>query len=197
MSRVPLPHNDKEWTETQNILSSSISTFDELGQAIRSIKPSLVPDVMEHFTLDGLKRVVEEGEIPFFTTLLPFMQDLALRLPKLFSETTLPSLLFKNNEEPTQQQVSLTREQVACLLANMFFCTFGEMSDFHMAFVISSYSQRTYHHSQYNKVRCLLNYFQTAEREGAFWFEGEPIIYQRNTLIHPPNWNAADNPLSR
>uniref|UniRef100_A0A0B7B4Y4 PARG helical domain-containing protein n=1 Tax=Arion vulgaris TaxID=1028688 RepID=A0A0B7B4Y4_9EUPU len=56
----------------------------------------------------------------FFEETLPKIQELALKLPELFTEP-LNILKQKRNME-----IHLTQQQVACLLANAFFCTFPE-----------------------------------------------------------------------
>jgi hypothetical protein len=55
----------------------------------------------------------------FFNNVLPFMQNLALQLPTLFSGG-LKLLLPQQSDN-----VVMTQEQAACLLANGFFGTFS------------------------------------------------------------------------
>ena len=57
----------------------------------------------------------------FFSKVVPFIQKLALRMPDLFPDE-VPLLLQRK-----EGVISLTREQVACLLANAFFCTFSRI----------------------------------------------------------------------
>ncbi|KAG0295246.1 hypothetical protein BGZ96_012245 [Linnemannia gamsii] len=54
----------------------------------------------------------------FFKVILPGMQQLALRLPELVKR---PIPFLKQQEDAA---VTLSQEQIACLLANAFFCTF-------------------------------------------------------------------------
>ncbi|KAG0326773.1 hypothetical protein BG004_002905 [Podila humilis] len=54
----------------------------------------------------------------FFRVLLPRMQELALRLPELVKK---PIPFLKQQEDSA---VTLSQEQIACLLANAFFCTY-------------------------------------------------------------------------
>ena len=179
---VLLPHHKTEyWERVHELLSKQITTYSELEEVIKTIKNDLVPDVMAHFTLDGLKSVIEGTQLPFFDAILPALRELALRLPKLFPTKSLPRLLTRRTEDEGCK-VNLSREQVACLVANMFFCTFGE-SDFHLAFILSSYRDREYGQSQAQKVRCILHYFHRITTEGPSFFEGDQIIYHRRTLL--------------
>ena len=50
--------------------------------------------------------------------LVPFLCDLAVRLPQLFPEGSLPCLARQK-----ATKVELTRLQVACLLSHMFLCS--------------------------------------------------------------------------
>ncbi|KAF8935700.1 hypothetical protein BGZ52_007003 [Haplosporangium bisporale] len=54
----------------------------------------------------------------FFKVVLPKIQELALRLPELVRK---PIPLLKQQQDSA---VTLSQEQIACLLANAFFCTF-------------------------------------------------------------------------
>ncbi|KAK3812526.1 MAG: hypothetical protein JOS17DRAFT_762503 [Linnemannia elongata] len=54
----------------------------------------------------------------FFKVILPGMQQLALRLPELVKR---PIPFLKQQQDSA---VTLSQEQIACLLANAFFCTF-------------------------------------------------------------------------
>ncbi|KAF9094463.1 hypothetical protein BGX29_009487 [Mortierella sp. GBA35] len=54
----------------------------------------------------------------FFNVILPGMQELALRLPELVKR---PIPFLKQQQDSA---ITLSQEQIACLLANAFFCTF-------------------------------------------------------------------------
>ncbi|KAF9423937.1 hypothetical protein BGZ94_008134 [Podila epigama] len=54
----------------------------------------------------------------FFQVILPKMQELALRLPELIKK---PIPFLKQQQDSA---ITLSQEQIACLLANAFFCTF-------------------------------------------------------------------------
>lgn len=60
----------------------------------------------------------EEETEAFFKNLLPKIIELALKLPIL---VTSPIPLLKQNRN---HSISLSQMQIACLLANAFFCTF-------------------------------------------------------------------------
>ncbi|KAF9959782.1 hypothetical protein BGZ72_008813 [Mortierella alpina] len=60
----------------------------------------------------------KEERIRFFDVILPKMQALALRLPELVKKP----IPFLNEQEDSA--ITLSQEQIACLLVNAFFCTF-------------------------------------------------------------------------
>ena len=75
----------------------------------------------------------EEESMAFFSTILPRVVDLALRLPELVTHA-LP--LLRRQE---QFSVTLSQQQVACLLANAFLCTFPRRNAFHRTAEFASY----------------------------------------------------------
>jgi len=71
--------------------------------------------------VDAFEASYMEDEIEsIFCKTLPGMKDLALQLPEL---VTRPLPYLKGG-----QSISLTQMQVACILANAFFCTFPPRS---------------------------------------------------------------------
>ncbi|GJJ69885.1 poly(ADP-ribose) glycohydrolase [Entomortierella parvispora] len=68
----------------------------------------------------------EEERTRFFDVVLPKMQALALRLPELVKKP-IPFL-----DQQVDSAVTLRQEQIACLLANAFFCTFPQRNSSRM-----------------------------------------------------------------
>ncbi|KAG0287170.1 hypothetical protein BGZ98_004780, partial [Dissophora globulifera] len=111
--------NERDCSEEEELTSSSSSS--DLGiEAI--LGESTLQDARED---DG--RDEEEDEIDFFNTaerdrffrtILPRIQELALRLPELVKK---PIPLLKRQDDSA---VTLSQEQIGCLLANAFFNTF-------------------------------------------------------------------------
>lgn len=77
----------------------------------------------------------EEETEAFFKNLLPKIIKLALKLPIL---VTSPIPLLKQNRS---HSISLSQIQIACLLANAFFCTFPHRNVSNWQSEYSSYPQ--------------------------------------------------------
>jgi len=104
-----------------------------------------------------------------FSTLLPGIVNLALQLPNLVTQP--PKLLQRGKD----QKMTLSQNQIACLLANAFFCTYPRRN--------SLKSSEFYNYPDINfsrlfrgikdvvndvkteKIKCLLNYFQRVLNE--------------------------------
>jgi poly(ADP-ribose) glycohydrolase len=192
-THVHLPHADSEnWLRVKEQLSQpeQISNVHQLACVIKTIKPDITPDIMEHFNLTGLQKLIDENQIPFFTRIFPFMCTLALDLENLFPSGTIEQLI-----PGMDHKIDLTRRQAACLLANAFFCTFtGDLCDFHFAFILSSYRHAEYDgSSQYNKVRCIIHYFDRLSRDS--FPNDEFITYHRRVIKQSPSWSSSSAPL--
>lgn len=77
----------------------------------------------------------EEETDSFFCNLLPKIIKLALKLPNLI---TSPVPLLKQH---SNQSISFSQMQIACLLANAFLCTFPHRNGSTMQSEYSSYPQ--------------------------------------------------------
>ena len=99
-----------------------------------------------------------------FTSLLPNMVNLALQLPTIVTQS--PKLLQRGIE----QSVTFSQQQIACLLANAFFCTYPRRNSLKNS-EFSTYPDINFsklfrgikdvvHKVKTEKLRCLLNYFR-------------------------------------
>ena len=107
----------------------------------------------------------EDESISFFSSVLPRIVELALSLPKLVTHG-LPLL-----KKQLDYSISLSQQQVACLLANAFLCTFprrnarGPTSEYanypsiNFNPLFSGNSKRGVSSVTANKLTCLLHYF--------------------------------------
>ena len=107
----------------------------------------------------SLRRLAKRGDLPhrFFHTVLPFMAYTALQLHALFRE---PVPLLGHGKTGV---VSLSRQQAACLLANMFLCTLPQPA---MSRRIPKYPENNFlpllcasQPQEIAKVQCYLHYF--------------------------------------
>ncbi|VDK34806.1 unnamed protein product [Taenia asiatica] len=131
---------------------------------------------------------------PRYLQLLPKIAGLALKLPHLI---TRPIPLLLRSQEAS---VSLSQLQIACLLANAFYCTFpyrntrsnqSEYSNFPFINfgVLMSRGYGDLSRSTDHKVLCILHYFSRI-------FSGDPpggiVTYTRRRLNQPPDFVSSE-----
>ncbi|ELR17423.1 poly(adpribose) glycohydrolase, putative [Acanthamoeba castellanii str. Neff] len=132
----------------------------------------------------------------FFDTTLPFIIRLALRLPELFSE---PTPLLAMGEDRT---LVLTQEQVACLLANGFLCTFpkqgpqkkgrkGQYPSFSFHTLFMGAGERCLP-NQAAKLRCVFHYFERVAHK----MPTGVVSFERRVLEDEPPWGECDTGLA-
>ncbi len=157
-------------------------------------------DVLTTFQLDlevGTLRTVLDTMNPsyFFSTVLPVVCNRALQMPTLFPSGKLPVL--SPSGEATS--LTLTREQVACLLSHMFLCTLEPpqwsqyWANFGIWYNSGSLPARAY-------IQTLLTYFtQLADGSGQYdRASGQPglVTFHRRVLSVPPDWNSLPTVIS-
>ena len=129
---------------------------------------------------------------------IPSMAKLALRLPELVTGA-VPLLRRGEN-----RAVSLTQEQVACLLANAFFCTFprrnaqqrqSEYANFPAINFNRLYAGGTgrgkLNPMRAAKLRCLLHYFHRVTTN----MPSGVVTFQRCCLTDLPQWGKCQQAL--
>ena len=117
------PTRDKKvqnrWELIENTLLQSFSSSNDLEEAIlvynQQYKDKWNFEAW-HSYCNIVLDAVQRDEL--FTSLLPGIVNLALQLP---SVVTQPPKLLQQGVEHT---MTLSQKQIACLLANAFFCTF-------------------------------------------------------------------------
>ncbi|XP_020486540.2 poly(ADP-ribose) glycohydrolase [Labrus bergylta] len=127
-----------------------------------------------------------------FETILPAMVDLALSAPRL---CTMPIPLLKSQ---VNHSLTLSQEQIACLLANAFFCTFprrnsrkseyGNYPEINFYRLFEGSSSR-----KIEKLRTLLCYFRRVR-------DTKPkglVTFTRQALHSFPNWERSQTQLTR
>nr|CDS19301.1 polyADP ribose glycohydrolase [Echinococcus granulosus] len=131
---------------------------------------------------------------PCYVQLLPKIAGLALKLPYLI---TRPIPLLLRNQEAS---VSLSQFQIACLLANAFYCTFpcrstrskrSEYSNFPFINfgILMSRGYRNQTKSTDHKVLCILHYFNRVLSSDP---SGRIVTYTRRCLDQPPDFVSSD-----
>lgn len=96
-------------------------------------------------------------EDDFFKTILPNIIKLALQLPEIIK---CPIPLLKRGQN---KSISITQQQISCILANAFLCTFREeQRSINKKYPTINFTNlflmpRAYNHE---KIKCIINYFR-------------------------------------
>lgn len=101
----------EKWYLVKTLLSDPIESILDLIDVLKEISKGC--SYLRNF--DNLLNCVSNE---FIKETLPEMQKLTLRLPELFPDK-IPLLRCGMDDE-----ITFTKEQIACLLCNAFFCTF-------------------------------------------------------------------------
>ncbi|KAF7655915.1 hypothetical protein LDENG_00048490 [Lucifuga dentata] len=127
-----------------------------------------------------------------FEVTLPAMVDLALSAPRL---CTMPIPLLKSR---MNHSLTLSQEQISCLLANAFFCTFPRRNSRKSEY--SNYPEINFYRlfegsspRKIEKLKTLLCYFRriTETRPKGL------VTFTRQTLSSSPNWESSQTLLTR
>ncbi len=133
----------------------------------------------------------------FFRNVLPKMAELVLNLPQLVTHA-IPLLQKQQN-----YSVTLSQQQIACLLANAFFCTFprrntnmtsSEYSKFPSINFNTLFTGRQHDNVQMNKIKCILNYFRRVTTENP---TSGLVTFTRQVCKSPPKWENCTDQFTR
>lgn len=201
-SRNLFPVEDEETQELQNksrwelikeTLSKEFASPAELKNAM--LKYSASHAKKRDFTALHLycTKVLEpDAAEHLFDSLLPDMVQLALRASEL---CTKPIPLLK---EGMNHSITMSQEQVACLLANAFFCTFPRRNSRRTEY--SNYPDinffRLFEGSSSRKIeklKTLMCYFKSVTEQKPTGL----VTFTRKRLEKPPNWKSSQTPLTK
>lgn len=189
-------HCRYRWEIIQESLLQIIMSSHQLEKAILSYNHLYTHrwnfSALHHFFLETLE---EEEVTAFFKTLFPKMVDLALQLPRLVTDA-IP--LLKSHSNKT---ISLSQQQVSCLLANAFFCTFPRRNSSSPTSEYSNYPHINFNRlfsairkdkpnrreSVMEKFKCIFHYFRRVTSKVP---EGVITIERRYIPKHDfPKWD--------
>lgn len=136
---------------------------------------------------------LEHSELQcLFEVILPSMVDLALDAPRL---CTMPIPLLKSR---MNHSLTLSQEQIACLLANAFFCTFPRRNSRKSEYC--NYPEINFYRlfegsspRKIEKLKTLLCYFRKVTQTKPKGL----VTFTRQTLNNPPNWESSQTQLTR
>ncbi|XP_026034254.1 poly(ADP-ribose) glycohydrolase isoform X1 [Astatotilapia calliptera] len=127
-----------------------------------------------------------------FESLLPDMVQLALRASEL---CTKPIPLLKAG---MNHSITMSQEQVACLLANAFFCTFPRRNSRKTEY--SNYPDINFFRlfegssaKKTEKLKTLMCYFNSVTEKMPTGL----VTFTRKSLNKPPNWKSSQTPLTK
>lgn len=200
-SLYPITETDlqRRWELIKQALSSSILSSHQLEAAILhyNSKYSQRWDfvALHKFFSDTLEE--EETEY-FFASVLPKLIQLALSLPSLV--TTGVPLLRKCKKH----SISLSQQQISCLLANAFFCTFPRRNTSRKVSEYNTYPDINFSGlftgdasspSLQEKLKCLMHYFQRVCSK----VPDGVVTFSRNYIppSHLPHWSKETARLPR
>ncbi|KAM6951661.1 poly(ADP-ribose) glycohydrolase [Aplochiton taeniatus] len=137
-------------------------------------------------------KVLEPAAVEhLFASLLPDVVQLALRASEL---CTKPIPLLK---EGMTHSITMSQEQVACLLANAFLCTFPRRNsrkseytnypDINFCRLFERASSR-----KIEKLKTLMCYFQNITEQRPTGL----VTFTRKSLDTPPSWESSQTPLT-
>lgn len=159
-----LPHQSPNWPLIKEKLQKLIDSSPDpelLYSTLTQFKKINKYDDGEKNNYNLLRKAVSSFD-DFFTETLPFMANLALKVEMIFPEG-LPLCRRSKNKI-----VFLSKQQCACLLFNMFFCTVLDQKNSNLP---KSFNLAAWHHgssacnqnrepSIVAKIQCFINYAQ-------------------------------------
>lgn len=181
------------WNQIHDALMQRIDSPHKLEKAIKSYNPQYA-SVWDFSTLDELFRDRQFDSRRFFNTILPQIINSALQLPQTVP-TPIP-LLRRN----INGSVSLNQQQVACLLANAFLCTFPHRNTSHSKSEYSNYPTINFSNlygtkgrSVIEKLKCICHYF---DRVLCLNTPHNLITFQRRCIDPRFEWKKSDAKIS-
>ncbi|GAB0097343.1 Poly(ADP-ribose) glycohydrolase [Sergentomyia squamirostris] len=167
MSQYPLKNSDgtsdvvNRWDLIKTALQPPIKSSRELENAILSYNSRYA----KNWSFRGLHKLFsqedEDDSEAFFTILLPKIMELALQLPRIVPGA-IPLLKQGKNHS-----ISLSQQQIACLLANAFLCTFPRRNNQKYESEYANYPEINFNRlfasteeRCLEKMKCICHYFK-------------------------------------
>ena len=180
-----------KWKFVSTLLSrhrpQPLKNWEQLVDILSTLQPCLNSCATLRLVLASGERSIDR----FLKRTLPKMVSLALRMPDLFASGEIPVL-----REGIEAKVSLSREQIACLLVHMFLCSIqpAKWNKFHVNFHVwyDSSSKPVFAYLQ-----SLITYFEQLDESGLPPLSQEEVTFHRCVLKTPLIWKECDAKLSR
>ncbi|KAJ7988276.1 hypothetical protein DPEC_G00321900 [Dallia pectoralis] len=182
--------------QLENLAKKTSASVADVEKAIKKYNPKYE----DQWSFDALHTFVQMApkEENYYSSVFPKIAKLASSLPKLIQKA-IPLL-----QKGQTRSITLSQEQIACLLANAFYCTFphrnsqSPRAEFHNYPTINFNSLfGKWSEKKREKLRAILHYFHTVTNQatrptGLVTFERRYIRDQDF-----PNWRSAQEKLSK
>ncbi|OWF39385.1 poly(ADP-ribose) glycohydrolase-like [Mizuhopecten yessoensis] len=184
----------RRWDMITEVLLCEIPGPYELEEVILTYN-SRYSDRWDFKTLHNFftTEIDEKERQHFFSKTLKEMVRLALNLPNL---CTQPIPLLKKGRS---RSVTFSQQQISCLLANAFFCTFPRRNARQKTSEYSNYPSINFNSlfdgepdpKKLEKLRCIMNYF----RRVTTTVPTGTVTFVRQTVEKCPEWHKLDTSL--
>lgn len=185
--------NKSRWELIKESLNKKFTSLDELKNAILKYNASQAKKWdFTALRLYCVKVLEPDAAEHLFGSLLPDMVQLALRASEL---CTKPIPLLKRG---MNHSITMSQEQVACLLANAFFCTFPRRNsrsseycnypDINFFRLFEGSSSK-----KIEKLKTLMCYFKSFTEEKPTGL----VTFTRKSLDEPLNWKSSETLLTK
>ncbi|XP_062573298.1 poly(ADP-ribose) glycohydrolase-like isoform X2 [Saccostrea cucullata] len=203
--RIPCSHQSefpwnnkirRRWEIIESALRKPMPGPLELSEAICKYNTRLSEknfQMLYHFCLDEMENSERRY---FFDEILPKMIKLALNLPNLITQP-IPLLKRERNKS-----ITMSQEQIACLLANAFFCTFprrnarGKSSEYFNYPTINFSSlydgNPNYQTIKLEKLKCIFHYFKRVTTK----MPTGVVTFKRQCVENFPKWQNLETKLT-
>lgn len=183
------------WKIIESSLKGNIRDPRELKAAILAYNSTYSKKWDFTALIEFCVKVMEEAErTHLFSSILPDMVSLALRLQKL---CTKPIPLLKKR---MNHSITMSQEQISCLLANAFFCTFPRRNARNVKSEYSTYPDINFNRlfegknpRKFEKLKTLFCYFRRVTEKRPTGL----VTFTRQCLERFPEWEKSTKQLRR
>ena len=185
-----------------NMRDGNVTTIYKFIDQIHSFIQSHYSTHIKNLNLQVLKNFLEglgSDELKnFFQKVLPFLARIALEVETLFKD---PLLILKQN---FSNVINLSKRQVACLMAHMFFCTLHKQNSTQLrgdCNFTNLFRDSKKNKVKLEKIRCVYNYFRRIQanepRDEIISFERLVLKPKIQGTLNLVFWQKSQRPLKR
>jgi poly(ADP-ribose) glycohydrolase len=192
--KVKLPCYEEKylskWSKIQYYFKNEIKNLIELSEILTDIQEKSIFKLKKGYLYKYLKENESENKT-FFKKTLPFLQKSILKMKTLFPKDNLPELLI-NNEKIEEQILTLTKEQIICLMSSAFFGFLPDQKYLNHQFQYSLTFVMIIFEGEAGKFECLMNYFKRVSSE-----EPKGKISFHRKSVNKVDFEKSDKKLSK